>query len=288
MIRRRSWVFGAPQERPDPSSVADSAISMRRRSRWTRDRLKATSSPQRIPTHASVLRVDGVDPEVLTAFSQRTGEVERRIDAKLARFRHDLGREPTRRERWRLEREAVVDSRPAKDHDAHTAGDLHREWRHRLVTLGAEPRNLVAGALERRQRGLGIDERMVALMVDEAIAGLSERQSTWRPAELVGELATHVPTTVTVDPDLLVGFLQRLADYTAATRCVDLFPPVPVGVPVRRDGRPISESATTRLLTTQTILDQETDLMEWGQRRRQPAGGIDARRRVPVPVGLSA
>ena len=31
-------------------------------------------------------------------------------------------------------------------------------------------------------------------MVDEALESLTERQSTWRPAELVRELATHVPT----------------------------------------------------------------------------------------------
>ena len=53
------------------------------------------------------------------------------------------------------------------------------------------------------------------------------------------------------DPDRLVSFLQRLADHTAVTRCVDLSPPIPGGVAVRRDGRPITEAATTRLLTTQ-------------------------------------
>ncbi len=48
-----------------------------------------------------IAEIAGIDPEVLAVFSQRTGEVERRIDAKLDRFRRDLGREPTRRERWR-------------------------------------------------------------------------------------------------------------------------------------------------------------------------------------------
>ena len=88
-----------------------------------------------------IAEIDGIDPEVLAAFSQRSGEVERRLDAKLERFRRDLGREPTGRERWRLEREAVVDSRPAKDHHAgHTAAELHEEWRQRLASLGVEPR----------------------------------------------------------------------------------------------------------------------------------------------------
>ncbi len=56
----------------------------------------------------------GVDPEVLAEFSQRSRDIEQRVGEKLDRFRTDLGREPTPRERWRLEREAVLDSRPAK------------------------------------------------------------------------------------------------------------------------------------------------------------------------------
>jgi conjugative relaxase-like TrwC/TraI family protein len=54
-------------------------------------------------------------PEALLAeFSHRTGNVRRRIDVKIDRFVETLGREPSPRERWQLEREAVADSRPAK------------------------------------------------------------------------------------------------------------------------------------------------------------------------------
>jgi hypothetical protein len=233
-----------------------------------------------------IAEIDGIDPEVLAAFSQRTGDVERRLDAKLDRFRRDMGREPTQRERWRLEREAVVDSRPAKDHHADTAEELHEEWRQRLTSLGVEPRKLVSAVIDRQQRRLGIDEEMAASMVDEALESLTQRQSAWRPAELVRELSAHLPTTVTVDPDRLVGFLQRLADHTAVTRCVDLSPPVLAGVVVRRDGRPITEAATTRLLTTQTILDQEEQLMEWAQQRRRLGDGLPLRP-VAVPETLS-
>ena len=130
---------------------------------------------------------------VLAEFSQRTGDVERRVEHKLARFRADLEREPTRREQWRLEREAAVDSRPGKDH-AHTPGELHHEWRTRLRALGVEPAELVAGVVGRQRRAMGIDPETAAAMVDQALAALAERQSTWRPAELVRELAAQVPT----------------------------------------------------------------------------------------------
>jgi conjugative relaxase-like TrwC/TraI family protein len=189
-----------------------------------------------------IAEMQGVDAEVLAEFSQRTGDVERRVEQKLERFRADLEREPARRERWRLEREAAVDSRPGKGH-AHTAGELHHEWRTRLRALDVEPEELIAGVKGRQRRRIGIDSEAAAAMVDRALAALMERQSTWRPAELVRELAAQVPTTVTVDPDQLVGFLQRLADHTAVTRCVDLSPPVPAGVELRRDGRPVTEAS---------------------------------------------
>ncbi len=94
----------------------------------------------------------GVDQGVLAEFSQRSRDIEQRFDEKLDRFRSDLGREPTPRERWRLEREAVLDSRPAKTH-GHGAGESHAGWRSRLRTLGYEPRDLVAGMVGHVRRG---------------------------------------------------------------------------------------------------------------------------------------
>ncbi len=54
-------------------------------------------------------------PEALLAeFSTRTGAVARRIEEKLDRFITTMERDPTPRERWKLEREAAIDSRPAQ------------------------------------------------------------------------------------------------------------------------------------------------------------------------------
>ena len=220
----------------------------------------------RQPEHG-IAEIAGIEQVVLAGFSQRTRDVERRCDAKLERFRRSLGREPTRQERWRLEREAAVDSRPTKTHH-HAAAELHQEWRSRLRILGHEPRDLVAGVLGRQRRSVGISPEMASGMVDRALEALTERQSTWRPAELVRELAAQVPATVTVDPDHLTGFLQRLAQRTAATRCVDLSPPVPSHVQLRRDGRPVTEAASDRALTTREILDEEEHLLEWARKRR--------------------
>jgi len=218
------------------------------------------------PEHG-IAEIADFDKNVLAEFSQRTKDVGRRLDEKLGRFRTHLGRDPTEQERWRLGREAVVDSRPSKPHGP-TSAELRQEWRERARGLGLDPGRLVENVVG-RQRGLeGIDVRRVNLLVEEALGSLVECQSTWRPAELVRELAAATPTTVTVDSEQLTDFLQRLADHTAATRCVDISRPVPAGVSLRHDGRPISEAAVDRALTTLAILDEEEQLVAWAERRR--------------------
>ncbi len=58
-----------------------------------------------------IAEMHGVDEIVLQEFSQRSLQVAARTNVKLNRFRETLGREPTGRERWRLEREAVTSLR---------------------------------------------------------------------------------------------------------------------------------------------------------------------------------
>ena len=54
-------------------------------------------------------------PEALLAeFSIRTAQMRRRVEEKLDRFVDTMGREPTPQERWLIDREAAVDSRPRK------------------------------------------------------------------------------------------------------------------------------------------------------------------------------
>ena len=107
-------------------------------------------------------------------------------------------------------------------------------------------------------------------LVDQAIGSLSEGQSSWRPAELVRELAGIVPTTVASDSQRLTDFVELLASQAASRRCVDISRPVPGGVELRRDGRPTSEPAVNRALTTKAILDQEEQLVGWAQLRLGP------------------
>jgi hypothetical protein len=182
-----------------------------------------------------IAEIADVPEMVLARFSSRTEDVQRRLTEKLDRFEADLGRLPTTRERWQLEREAVVDSRPAKPAAGDAAG-LHAGWTAELESLGYDPVGLVDAATGRVVPA-GVDRSTAARMVERAIEALSERQSTWRPAELVRELAAAIPTNVGVDPDQLTRWLDDLADTVIAQRMVDISRPVPPGALMRKDGR---------------------------------------------------
>lgn len=233
------------------------------------------------PEHGIAEIVD-IDSGILAEFSQRTTDLQRRLDEKLARFRVDLARDPTPIERWRLEREAALDSRPAKPHGI-SAAELRQEWQDRVRALGWDPERIIEAAIG-RQRGLeGIDDATATRLVELALDSLVERQSTWRPAELVRELAAAVPTTTTADAAELTGFLQRLADHVTTARCVDVSRPIPTGAALRRDGRPITESAMDRALTTERILHEEERLIAWAERHRD--GHAPAHSTYPIHNG---
>ena len=214
-------------------------------------------------------------PDTLIAeFSTRTAEVTRRIDEKLDRFVEHMEREPTRRERWRLEREAVVDSRPAK-HKGTDAAQLHETWRDQSRALGLEPTDVIAGAVDRTAWAWGVNQDFDDLTVEWAMGELAEKQSSWRPAELVREVAAALPIDTVETAEKVVDWVRELA--TAAIEyCVDLSKPIPPGALLRLDGRPVTESAMDRALTTQAILDQEADLIGWADRRLAARGTASA------------
>jgi hypothetical protein len=233
-----------------------------------------------------IAEIAGVPEEVRAEFSRRTGDIERSLGERLERFRDNLGREPMGKERWRLEREAVLVSRPGKPRSP-SLTDLREKWQQRMEALGLDPPRLVGRAIG-RQRGLtGIDRHQAAQIASQGMETIMQGQSSWRPAELVRELAAALPTTVTTKGNELTNLLETLADEAARTRCVEISRLVPDGVARRKDGRPITEAAVDRALTTQVILDEEEYLDAWARRRLAP--DLDrARRQSRAIEGLSA
>jgi hypothetical protein len=131
-----------------------------------------------------------------------------------------------------------------------------------------------------------LDRVTTRQIVERALDALAERQSTWRVAELVRELAAAVPTTVAVPADRLAPWLDGLAERVVAACMVDLSRPIPDGVPLRRDGRPITESAVDRLLTLPDVLAEEERLIGLAERRVALEGvdrAVEAAEKLDAP-----
>jgi len=225
------------------------------------------------PVVNGIAEIADVPDRVLEEFSSRTADVQRRIDEKLDRFSETFDRDPTPRERWRLEREAVVDSRPVKPH-AEDPVTLHDQWTDRVRRLGIEPSHLVDDA-SGWIRSEELDAAGAQEVMRQAIGTLSEKQSTWRPAELTREIAAAIPTDTHVDPSIMRELLDGLTELTINQHCVDISRPIPDGAKLRRDGRPVTESVADRALTTAAILAQEERLLAWAE-RRMTREGIDS------------
>jgi conjugative relaxase-like TrwC/TraI family protein len=183
-----------------------------------------------------IAEMTGVPDVVLEEFSTRTAGVQRRIDEKLDRFVDTFDRNPTPKERWKLEREAVIDSRPAKRHPS-DASDLHDGWVDQLETLSHHPLEIVKKSVG-QVRPQQLDHRVIEETMTQAIEVLSEKQSSWRPAELTREIAAALPTNLVLEGVDVVALLDELTELAIGQYCVDISRPIPDGVPLRRHLRP--------------------------------------------------
>ena len=218
----------------------------------------------------AIAEIAGIDNVVLAEFSARSDDIARRVDIKTARFVDTMQRDPTLRERWRIEREAVLDTRPKKPSGVE-ATSLHAQWRAQAQALGVDVDRLVRDATWTiRRTGLTPDD--VSQIIVDAMNSLTDKQSTWRPAEIVRELAAAVPARCDSGASVLLPWLDQLAQRVEAELMIDLSAPIPDGVRVRRDGRPVTESAIDRALTTTGIIHQEEQLLEWARARVEHGG----------------
>ncbi|MFN0028495.1 MAG: MobF family relaxase [Acidimicrobiales bacterium] len=215
-----------------------------------------------------IAEMHGVDEVVLQEFSQRSLQVAARTMVKLDRFRESLGRQPTGRERWRLEREAVLDSRRSKPAPV-DAAELRVRWVEQLASCGLEPDGLVAAVIGRTMDPpRELDPAGWHQVADQALDALSDARSTWRHPDVVREFARATPTDLAVPAGVLVEGLEAAAGGFAAERLVEFARPLPEGTAVRlSDGRPAWESPLERRYTTSFILDEEAHLAQWAKAR---------------------
>ena len=135
----------------------------------------------------------GLDPTILEASSQRAVQVEAARERFLAEFRERHGREPTPRERRRIDRLAGLESRARKDRSG-PAAQL-RQWAQRLdldpaAEVAAIHAASAAAEFWRTEPDMAELERAA---VREALAQVQAESSTWDVGVLAATIASHLP-----------------------------------------------------------------------------------------------
>ena len=214
-----------------------------------------------------VLDLACVPESVRETFSSRTPQVEAKLDELIRAWTHDHdGAEPDPRTIARLERAAVVASRPEKVHGI-DAGELHVHWAAEARGAGFDPARLTPDQI----RGAARRDEAVPdeALIEDALVLAEEESASWLHADLARHLTTLMVPEHARSAAEVVAEVDRLAAL-AEQRCVPLGPE-PDGATRRRlDGRPVTEAVTDRRLTTPAVLTQEQDLQAWASANVRP------------------
>lgn len=105
-------------------------------------------------TKSSVYDLVGIDDELIETFSQRTAEINKRIDQETAKLRA-AGIEPDENTLRKLHRKAWRESRKAKPKEPRTLHELMDGWGEELARLGYDGQRIVRETTERG--GLNMD-----------------------------------------------------------------------------------------------------------------------------------
>lgn len=214
-----------------------------------------------------VLDMACVPESLRTAFSSRTPQVETKLTELIEAWAagHD-GEEPDPRTIARLERAAVIDSRPDKVQGI-GADKLHAEWAAEARARGFDPARLTTEQIRRdRPRPARIPEDD---LVDDALALVAAESASWLRADLTRHLTTLLDPSHATSAAHLVAEVDRLA-AVAEQRCVPLGPEHHGTTQHRSDGRPVTEHVTDRRFTTPAVLRQERDLQAWAAANTRP------------------
>ena len=155
--------------------------------------------------------ITGISDSLIDVFSQRRADVDARFETKLERFETELGHAPTPQQRWKLEREAAVDSRPTKSAEHLDFG----AW-HQTITdhTGMAPAELVHAVTGSRDLAQSMTQATLDDMITATLGELSDAKSSWTRGDFKAEFARVLPPNLAVTPKQLVAFVNAQTDQT--------------------------------------------------------------------------
>ena len=202
--------------------------------------------------------IAGVPIELLGTFSKRAVEIDTAMVDALDEFERREQRDPTRQEVAVMERRIAADSRTRKT--GLSADELRLMWRLEASVVGITPTaltNSIAAAAKAEPPA------SPELTTSDIIEALEVRSSAWSRADVLRTICDIARPAPGVSGERWVAWLDRAVDSVMG-RCVDLDPELPEHS-LRRDsdGRSIWIEPTASHVTTEAVLAQEEQILDW-------------------------
>jgi conjugative relaxase-like TrwC/TraI family protein len=210
--------------------------------------------------------IDGLDDDLLRAFSGRSQQIEAHVRDLVTEFVASHDREPSRREILRLRQQATLSTRP--DKTVVPLCELFTSWRSTASTVtGERPEAIVARAFSPTppdpRNAAVADDAAVIELAQVVLAGVAERRSTWTRPNLLAEAARATRHIRATTPAARIALLDRVV-AASLEQCIPLDPPEMFSTP-RRFQRADASSAFIRpdehAFTTTAVLDAEARLL---------------------------
>jgi len=234
--------------------------------------------------------VDGVAPDLVAEFSQRTKAIEEAITKKASEAEAVRGRPLTSQELGVVHRSAWRETRPKKSH--RPLSEMTAEWAERARPwVGEEPTSWVAGLAGRSElpalRSDDLTDAMLRDLARAALAARSERSSVFTQANVYADVERQLHGVLFAHGERAKA--SERAVGIALSMAVKLSPPEFSHVPERfraPDGASQFALATSWQFTTAELLDAEARLLGAGRDTSGPVVGYGTVARVcerPLP-----
>lgn len=221
--------------------------------------------------------IAGVPEALVTEFSKRSEQVEKRTAELVADFRAAHGRRPATVETMRLAQQATLETRPAKEH--RSLADMTAGWRGRAEShfgSAGEQMAWVSSLAGRNDLPLlhsaDLSEAILADAARAARDAVSSRRATFGRHNVMAEALRVLHGVRFASPVERVATADRITALALEDSLL-LNPDPPVATPVeclRREGPSRVHPESHKLYTTQEILDAEARLLDAGRRTDAP------------------
>ena len=226
-----------------------------------------------------VREIAGIDPDSTGMFSKRSRAITPRMQVMMARFRTEVGREPTAAERSRLHDEAFQSTRAGKVFGGETReGQLARWADEHAAALGVHLGEVARRALAPRD-GAQAQTWSERDVLARALAEVEAAKQSWTRPDLTFAISQALPANLGLDPEQLPALLNGLTEKTL-TLARHLNPHNgPAGLDgrfYRADGTSTFTRPESERFATDTQLLGEAELRAAAIRRGAPAWTIEA------------